>query len=961
MATKTSPNALLLYNKFLELGIAPGTAAGAVGSMMGESGAGLNTAALNRGDGSDGSDSIGAGQWNQGRAMALKRTANEMKLPWTDIRAQVAHVGNELTGSHNHVLKALLNAGDDVRAGNDIWTRQYEIPANAGAEARNRLGGGLSFARQVGAMSPEQISAITAQAPAAPAEPRQSAGRGGASPTIREMTSAGNFGLPSDPLGGMIALGGFGSSDAAKPVAQLASADPRQADALAVRAISGVTTVPGAPIQAAQSAPIQMAEASTTTPGGNPYAGLATPVVQAAPVQAEASNPYAGVATPAIVTGQSGATPSATAQYRFNDTAEAPASLRFEVDALNKPEDQLAALRRHYPTAMPYDGDNFVYQNAEGEWQKYNNKGWVPSWSDVAGAAPSIVEAIGGGLGALGGGVLGAAAAGVGAVPGAMAGAAAGGLGAREAAQRGINWYYGNQDTRSTGEQLTDAAITAGANAVGEGAGRLVAKGIGAAGRGLGFGTQATEAAANDMRAIGIEPTVGMVTGNAPTQYLERATAAVPIAGSRTAAAGRQAAEAMSAENDRIIQGIASRTNPNATPGTPQEVGAALKGAAGEAQDRFRQVSDANYGAVGALTGDAPVIGTAMGALGADLSSEVASLSAFGRRTYGTQLNDAVGMVQALNEDIANGATFDTMKQARTQVGGMLADATNKAEKGYLGRIYDTLTAEMGGAADAAGGGARAAWEGADAAYKAGVAKGSPVNVKENLAPVLTAKVDEDVLTNMLKGVEKGGSRIAAARRQIVQGQGNEAWDAFQAAAVERLGTTTDGFSASKFLKGWEAMKPEAKAALFDGTANEAYRADLDRLARIAGQMKRYGSTANHSNTANVGAMQSALKGVGLLGGAFVAGKYATAGLAAGTAVGTAAATKGLDLLLTSPTVVRLVANLPRAQVQRGGVQRTVEGLLEYATAPGLEAGFRQSVTELARSIEESQSKTKKK
>lgn len=189
------------------------------------------------------------------------------------------------------------------------------------------------------------------------------------------MTSAGNFGLPSDPLGGMIALGGLGSSDAAKPVAQLAAADPRQADALTVRAISGVTQVPGAPIQAAQPPPVQTAEASTTTPGGNPYAGLATPVIQAAPVQAETANPYAGVATPAIVTGQSGATPSATAQYRFNDTAEAPARLRFEVDALTKPEDQLAALRRHYPTAMPYDGDNFVYQNEKGEWQKYNNKG----------------------------------------------------------------------------------------------------------------------------------------------------------------------------------------------------------------------------------------------------------------------------------------------------------------------------------------------------------------------------------------------------------------------------------------------------------------------------------------------------------------------------------------------------------------------------------------------------------
>ncbi len=89
MASEINRTAVLVYQQLLSLGVAPGTAAGAVGSLMGESGKGLNTAAINRGDGSDGSDSIGMGQWNQSRATALKSTAAGMGTPWTDARAQL--------------------------------------------------------------------------------------------------------------------------------------------------------------------------------------------------------------------------------------------------------------------------------------------------------------------------------------------------------------------------------------------------------------------------------------------------------------------------------------------------------------------------------------------------------------------------------------------------------------------------------------------------------------------------------------------------------------------------------------------------------------------------------------------------------------------------------------------------------------------------------------------------------
>ncbi|MGC5777570.1 phage tail tip lysozyme [Methylobacterium sp. NFXW15] len=966
MANSISPNALLLYNKFLELGISPGAAAGAVGSMIGESGEKLNPAALNPGDGRDGSDSIGMGQWNQGRATALRRTAQEMGTSWTDPRAQVAHIGNELNGSHRHVLKALLAAGDDVRAGNDIWTRQYEVPANAGAVARARLGDGIRFAGQIGAMSPEQMAAISSQVPAAPAEPATRGGRGGNSST-RDIVANSSFDLGPSPLAGMIALGGPSSTEPTQPSAQLASADRAQADALTARVLSGATpavpAAPATPVQAAPAAaPVQTAGVIGSTPGstGNPYAGIATPTAQAAPqqpalTQSESRNPYAGFATPSVIIAgqQNTATPSANAEYKFNDTAEAPANIRFEVDALPKYEDQLTALRKHYPTAQTYDGDNFIYQNDKGEWQKYNNKGWIPSLGDIAGAAPMLAEMIGGAAGAAGGGAIGN-------LPGALAGAATGGTAAREAAQRGINWYYGNTDSRTTGEQVQDAAITAAANAAGEGAGRLVAKGLGAAGGTLGFGKQATTDAVTDMRAIGLEPTVGMATANAPTQYLERAVSAVPVLGSRVTKAGEDAAARMAAENDRIVSGIASSTNPTAMPGTTQEVGNTLKQAAGEAEQRFFDAADQQYGNVSALTGNTPVQGSHIANLGRALANESSNITSFGRETHGAELASAMRRVRALGEDVVNGSTFDSIKEARTQVGRLQRASTNAAEQGYLGRMYDALTAEMGATADAAGNGARAAWQEADAAYRAGMAKGSPTNVRENLAPILSAKVEENVLGNLLTGSDKGGNKIAAARRQIVEEQGSEAWDQFTAAAVQRMGTTSDGFSASAFLKGWNTMSAEAKAALFDGTANEAYRADLDRLARIAAQMKRYGKSVNGSNTSNLETVKAGLAGIGAIGGAAATGKAALALGNIATGASTIAATKGADILLTSPRVVAAIANLPRAQVQRGGVQKTVADLLEYAASPGVPAAFRESVTELARKIENANVKDNK-
>ncbi|OAI31298.1 hypothetical protein A1351_21835 [Methylosinus sp. R-45379] len=128
-------NRLIFLDTLRSLGVPEQSARGALGSIAWESGHNLKNASTNAGDGSDGSDSIGWGQWNSTRAANLKATAAAMNLPWTDPRVQAQHIKNELTGPYKGVLNALRSA-DDMHHGADVWTRQYEVPAIKNVDQR---------------------------------------------------------------------------------------------------------------------------------------------------------------------------------------------------------------------------------------------------------------------------------------------------------------------------------------------------------------------------------------------------------------------------------------------------------------------------------------------------------------------------------------------------------------------------------------------------------------------------------------------------------------------------------------------------------------------------------------------------------------------------------------------------------------------------------------------------------
>lgn len=180
------------YARLMSLGVQPQTAAGAIGSVMGESGSRLNTKALNPGDGADGSDSIGFGQWNDIRAKNLRTKAAELGKPVEHPIAQIEHMASELQGSHKNVLEALKGAGNDLGAGTDIWTRKYEIPADPDKTMVARANNGLNFFNNIGRnIDPSKyagataMAALPAGAPAAAAAAPKPAGTEEDSPAPR--------------------------------------------------------------------------------------------------------------------------------------------------------------------------------------------------------------------------------------------------------------------------------------------------------------------------------------------------------------------------------------------------------------------------------------------------------------------------------------------------------------------------------------------------------------------------------------------------------------------------------------------------------------------------------------------------------------------------------------------------------------------------------------------------------
>lgn len=124
----------IAYDFFVKQGLSPVAAAAKTGSFMAESN--LNTAARNRGDGRDGSDSIGIAQWNGPRAQGLRTFAAQNGLDPNDYNTQLRYAWHELNGPEAATLEKLRTAQNVQEAA--AAAVGYERPA--GWSAANPTG-----------------------------------------------------------------------------------------------------------------------------------------------------------------------------------------------------------------------------------------------------------------------------------------------------------------------------------------------------------------------------------------------------------------------------------------------------------------------------------------------------------------------------------------------------------------------------------------------------------------------------------------------------------------------------------------------------------------------------------------------------------------------------------------------------------------------------------------------------
>lgn len=130
-----------IYDRFAAAGFTPEQASGAAGAFVGESR--LDPSAVNPGDGRDGSDSIGIGQWNSDRAKALKAFAASRGKPWNDLDTQIDFAIQEMQSNEAKAGGLLKSARtvDEAAAAMLHYERPkgYEGGIDVAANGRERL------------------------------------------------------------------------------------------------------------------------------------------------------------------------------------------------------------------------------------------------------------------------------------------------------------------------------------------------------------------------------------------------------------------------------------------------------------------------------------------------------------------------------------------------------------------------------------------------------------------------------------------------------------------------------------------------------------------------------------------------------------------------------------------------------------------------------------------------------
>lgn len=602
----------------------------------------------------------------------------------------------------------------------------------------------------------------------------------------------------------------------------------------------------------------------------------------------------------------------------------ATAGVRQAVSAASSRGDALATLQQFHPDAQPHGSDNFVFTNPEtGRPTLYNPEGL--DWGDAVSLIPEAFELVGGGLGAFGGGIVGALGGPPGAMIGYTTGAGAGGAAANALYDFLAPNLLGTVDTRSPGDIVQDTATDFATNALGEGAGRGLASIISPAARKLLGGTipQTGQDLAADFARNNIPLNQPGAIGGRTLQMIEMGLNNTPFGGGVIDDAKQATQDALV---DRVGELAGRYRNPTGAPLQPAsrlDAGSDIMRAGRDAVVSFRDESRLLYDELDSAFPQGVETVIDIGAAKDVLSGILGKFpsapkvgEAFRPKIYET-LDAALDGVESM--------TWQEVKALRSEIGDLMGDpvARGDTKLADIKTLYAALSDDMASAAEAAGPDAIDAFQKANAYFRNGVAA-----IDGALADIADPSASPTSVWRSIKqlGTEGTASEslrdLAVIRRKVAP----EAWDTYASALLNTFGDATksaqntvgDTFSVNTFLTNWNGMSDQAKAIIFEGTRYAELGESLASLTKVIGALKDAGRLANSSNTAVSVNMGRLLNTLGVqLGGATGA---ALTGDAAGFAQGVVGMGGFVLLprlaakLFTNPRFVSWLAETPMQQ-----------------------------------------------
>jgi hypothetical protein len=585
---------------------------------------------------------------------------------------------------------------------------------------------------------------------------------------------------------------------------------------------------------------------------------------------------------------------------------------------------RLATLRLHYPDAMPYGDDNFVFTHPHtGQPTLYNPTGF--EGRDVASLGADIMVGIGSGIGATMGTIFGAGS-GAPTGPGAVATGISGGVlgaGWGAAFTRGAFDALAEMhgivvDKRTVTEELIGLGLEFAGGAVGQKVGMAIGEAAAGAKKALlGGGTALSQRLLQGFKEFGIDPTAGMVTGGRGTVAKVEVLSEQAPAGATIFA---QNAEKVLAQTAAAVDNLAKKFGQNIF-GTKEGIGGGIIRPAAEAAKRdvlgstdpenlvkgyFPQLYDDVFERIGLENPVSALRNTE--SLLMEMSRDVSTTPNLAARSV---YKNAVTMMEDILDDVSSGGmNFQGLRTWRTQVGQMLDNASaigSDTSEANLKRIYGALSRDMTAAAEAINPEVASALKQADTEYAKWMGTSGKL-----LNKIIQTNADEEIYKSVFSSVSDGGTRLRALKYNFT----DDEWGSLAGSYLKRMGLATPGvqnaegdvFSPSTFMTVWGKTSKEAKDELF-GSAYSELRHELDRLVGVIDAMKTLRGQGNPPNTAGAMMMLNAFNALGTMGALAVTGQVIPA-ITTGAALvgGTVAAPIGAARLMTNPAFVKWLA-----------------------------------------------------